>query len=380
MQLKCKASLTSFSTITMVETMLFFALFFHPSHWPVPTFPCIFSFILSTLSTSWSKICPDSCLWSGMTAPSVIHLLAKMWVSGLLAKSHPKPFATNSFRRSVLNLACSSLLRPYVSPKLRRVVQAHLSGGPISVQVGVGSAVPIFSLSACQAMHSHSWSNVSWSRFEPSLSSLSRRQRSACKSICFGLPEIGKMIRHANICSEYSDSYTEIIHWPASFSSSFFLTAVESLFLNQLHTCEWIADSMQLHFSPLSPSTWFHMLSGSTPCCITPFWFISDWLYIYFNPLLSVAPHEHSVNRWIPTFQIWCPCIHTPLVSTLFIVFCIYCTHLLQKYKFTLHLTVQNQSEIVSKFAWTFAYSQYCTSPWITSLRLALALLTLTFA
>ena len=238
MQLKCKASLTSFSTVTMVETTLFFALFFHPSHWPVPTFPCIFSFILSsTLSTSWSKIHPDSCLWSGMTAPGVIHLLAKMWVSGLLAKSHAEPFATNSFRRSVLNSACSSLLRPCVSPKLRRVVRARLSGGSIGVQVGAGSAVPIFSLSACRAMRSCSRSNVSWSRFEPSLSSLSSRQRSACKSICFGLPEIGEMIRHANICCEYSDSYTEIIRWPASFSSSFFLTtgsspvatAVESL-------------------------------------------------------------------------------------------------------------------------------------------------------
>jgi len=45
-------------------------------------------------------------------------------------------------------------------------------------------------------------------------------------------------------------------------------------------------------------------------------------------------------------------------ISALFIVFCICCTHLLQKYKFTLHLTVQNWSEIVSKFTWTFASSQ----------------------
>ena len=60
-------------------------------------------------------------------------------------------------------------------------------------------------------------------------------------------------------------------------------------------------------------------------------------------------------------------CVYTLVIilyfstSTLFIVFCIYCTHLLQKYKFTLHLTVQNQSEIVSKFAQTFASSQYHT-------------------
>ena len=51
----------------------------------------------------------------------------------------------------MLNSACSSLLRPCVSPKLRRVVRARLSGGSIGVQVGAGSAVPIFSLSACRA-------------------------------------------------------------------------------------------------------------------------------------------------------------------------------------------------------------------------------------
>jgi len=97
----------------------------------------------------------------------------------------------------------------------------------------------------------------------------------------------------------------------------------------------------------------------------------------------------------IPTFQIWCPHIHTPLemsiialrrpstsiplwlfliffISALFIVFCIYCTHLFQKYKFTLCLTVQNHSEIASKFTWTLASSQksYFVSNWLARTRI----------
>jgi len=57
-----------------------------------------------------------------------------------------------------------------------------------------------------------------------------------------------------------------------------------------------IPDSAQLHFSSLSLSTWFYMLSDSIPCCITPFQIISDWLSNYFNTLLSVSPGDHSVN------------------------------------------------------------------------------------
>ena len=53
------------------------------------------------------------------------------------------------------------------------------------------------------------------------------------------------------------------------------------VFPNQLHTHKQIAESIQLRFSLLSLSTWFYMLSGSTPHSITPFWFDSDWLSIY---------------------------------------------------------------------------------------------------
>jgi hypothetical protein len=39
-----------------------------------------------------------------MTAPGIIHLLAKMRVSGLLAKRNGAPFAINDLRKSLLNL------------------------------------------------------------------------------------------------------------------------------------------------------------------------------------------------------------------------------------------------------------------------------------
>jgi len=138
-------------------------------------------------------------------------------------------------------------------------------------------------------------------------------------------------------------------------------------FPNQFHTCKQIAHSMQLHFSSLNSSTWFYILSSSIPHCIESF--PTSYLII----LISITSQPLGWQiRDILTFQIWCPCIHTPLgmtiitlqcssvsiplwlflissVSALFIVFCIYCTHLLQKYKFILCLTVHNWSEIVSK-------------------------------
>jgi len=67
-------------------------------------------------------------------------------------------------------------------------------------------------------------------------------------------------------------------------------------FLNQLRTGERIADSAQLRFHSLNPSIWFYMHSGSTPCCFTPFWIISDQLFNYFNTLLSVSSRNHLVN------------------------------------------------------------------------------------
>ena len=91
----------------------------------------------------------------------------------------------------------------------------------------------------------------------------------------------------------------------------------------------------------------------------------------------------------IPTFQIWCLCIHTPSgmfiitlqcssmsiplwlffifsTSILFIAFCtVYITHTyFRNNKFILRLTVQNRSETVSKFAQTFTSLQYHTSLW----------------
>ena len=67
-------------------------------------------------------------------------------------------------------------------------------------------------------------------------------------------------------------------------------------FPSQLRTGEHIADSAQLRFHSLSPSIWFYMPSGSTPCCFTPFRIISNRLFNYFNTLVSVSPRNHSVD------------------------------------------------------------------------------------
>ena len=127
-------------------------------------------------------------------------------------------------------------------------------------------------------------------------------------------------------------------------------------FPSWLCTGERIADPTQLRFHSLSPSIWFYEPSGSTPCCYTQFWTISDRLFNYFKHAF-ISTTSQPLGQWIrdvPTFQIWCLYVHTPSgmsitvfrrlstsiplwwfsifsISALFIVFCIYCTHLFSK-------------------------------------------------
>ena len=73
--------------------------------------------------------------------------------------------------------------------------------------------------------------------------------------------------------------------------------------------------------------------------------------YVYYGPPTPLRIYNLVIIIYIFT-------------SALFIAFCIYYTHLLEKYKFTLRHTVQNRSEILSKFAQTLAPSQTSrTSP-----------------
>ena len=86
--------------------------------------------------------------------------------------------------------------------------------------------------------------------------------------------------------------------------------------------------------------------------------------YDYHNPLMFFCIYTLMIILYLLYFRF---------------IYSILYTHLFQKYKLLLHLPVQNQSEIVSKFTQTFASLKYCTLHCITLFKLALALLRLVF-
>jgi len=97
---------------------------------------------------------------------------------------------------------------------------------------------------------------------------------------------------------------------PSSLSATYLNDLIA--FPNSLRTGEHIANSTQLHFHLLSPSIWLYKHSGSTPCCFTQFWTISNWLFNYFKHVfisITLQPLGWQI-RDVPTFQIWCP--HSP--------------------------------------------------------------------
>jgi len=121
-------------------------------------------------------------------------------------------------------------------------------------------------------------------------------------------------------------------------------------------------------------SMWFHNCSESFPnrlfnisahfLSVSSHQPLVDGLGMFWLSKYGVHAYIHLracliMTLWHPSTSIPCDYSLISYFPPLFIVFCIYCTHLLQKYKFPLHLTVENRSE--QHLSSPLVFALFCT-------------------